>query len=70
MRKREMPKEYDLLKIKCDCGRCFYMALSRRIPAKFGFGTEPDEAMEKLIAKLREWRSGKLRIPDFLPPDI
>lgn len=70
MSERKRLGEYDLLKIDCTCGRCFYMALSRKFPAKFGLGTDREEAIARLVAKLREMRGGKPQVPDFLPPDF
>jgi hypothetical protein len=70
MSKRKKPKEYELLKLKCRCGRHFFMALSRKVSARFGIGSDPDEAVAKLAEQLYGWRGRKPRIPDFLPPDI
>ena len=70
MSKRKRRKEYDLLELRCECGRHCYIALSRKVAARFGIGADPDEAVAKLASKMRGWRGRKPRIPDFLPPDI
>lgn len=60
-----------VVRFECRCGRTFYMAMSREVPALFALAGRPEEAVEALVAKMgRGGLADIVEVPDYLPPDV
>jgi hypothetical protein len=58
---------YSLARFDCECGGRFYMVLSERIPALYGLGHTPVEALDDVLRLEQEHDN---LVPDCLPEDF